>query len=87
MKFDLATILSLASITFVILNFAFSRKDKSVKDVGNDAYSQGRIEEKLANIEKSLAKIEDKLDNYDVEIKKIIKEEIREHILEYHKGA
>lgn len=84
MELTIALVISILSITFTILNFAFTRKDKSNKDTSNDAYAQGRIEEKLSNIEKSLTKIEDKLDNYDIEIKRIIKEEMKQHILEYH---
>ena len=84
MELTIAVAITIVNCVISVLNFAFSRKDKSNKDAGNDAYAQGRIEEKLANIEKSLAKIEDKLDNYDVEIKQIVREEIKEHILEYH---
>ena len=84
MELTIALVISILSITFTILNFAFTRKDKANKDTSNDAYAQGRIEEKLSNIEKSLTKIEDKLDNYDIEIKRIIKEEMKQHILEYH---
>ena len=84
MELTIALIISILSITFTILNFAFNRKDKTAKDSSNDAYAQGRIEEKLANIEKSLAKIEDKLDNYENETKQIVKEEMKEHILQYH---
>ena len=58
MELTIALVISILSITFTILNFALSRKDKSNKDTSKDAYAQGRIEEKLANIEKTLAKIE-----------------------------
>ena len=85
MELTIALVISILSITFTILNFAFTRKDKSNKDSSNDAYAQGRIEEKLANIEKSLSKIEDKLDNYEYETKKIVKDELKEHISLYHK--
>ena len=84
MELTIALVISILSITFTILSFAFNRRDKSNKDTSNDAYAQGRIEEKLANIEKSLAKIEIKLDGYDMEIKQIVKEELKEHIALYH---
>ena len=84
MELTIALVISILSITFTILNFAFTRKDKTAKDSSNGAYAQGRIEEKLANIEKSLTKIENKLDDYDTEIRKIVKEEMSEHILQYH---
>lgn len=86
MGFELiiSIIISVLSITFAILTFSFSRKDKTVKDSSSNAYSQGRIEEKLSNIEKSLGKIEEQLRTYDVEIKQIVKEEIKNHIIEYH---
>ena len=85
MEITIALVISALSIVFTILNFAFTRKDKTAKDSSNDAYAQGRIEEKLANIEKSLSKIEDKLDNYEYETKKIVKDELKEHISLYHK--
>ena len=84
MEITIALVISALSIVFTILNFAFTRKDKTAKDSSNDAYAQGRIEEKLANIEKSLNKIEDKLDNYENETRQIVKEEIKEHVLQYH---
>lgn len=86
MELTIALVISILSITFTILNFALSRKDKASKDTSKDAYAQGRIEEKLVNIEKSLAKIEDKLDNYESETKKIINDEMKQHVLEYHSG-
>lgn len=84
MELTIALIISILSITFTIINFALNRKDKSNKDTSNDAYAQGRIEEKLANIEKTLSKIEIKLDNYDIEIRQVVKEEMKEHITLYH---
>lgn len=84
MELTIGIILSIISCIFVIATFVVNRKDKSNKDTSNGAYAQGRIEEKLANIEKSLTKIEDKLDNYESDIKKVVKEEMNEHILQYH---
>lgn len=69
---------------FNILTFALNRKDKSNKTTGDDGYRWGSLDEKLANIEKTLAKIENKLDTYDIEIDEKIEKAIENHIKMFH---
>ena len=85
MEFNLSTVLSIASIIFVALNFALGRKDKSNDETQNEAYTQGRLDQKLANIIEKLEKIEKKLDYYDKEIDERIDTALMHHLREYHK--
>ena len=83
---EITIIISIISITIAIASFVLSRKDKSNQDTEKDSYKWGSIDEKLSNIEKTLAKIEDKLDSYDKEIDDKITVAMKHHINEYHKG-
>lgn len=85
MEFNLSTVLSIASIIFVVLNFALGRKDKSNNDTQEEAYTQGKLDQKLANIIEKLDKIEKKLDYYDKEIDERIDTALMHHLREYHK--
>lgn len=83
MEYITITIAIIGCVLSVITFFKNNNKDDSKKS-NIDGYNQGRIEEKLSNIEKSLEKIEDKLNNYDVEIDKKVNEALEHHIKEYH---
>lgn len=82
---ELTIIISIVSITIAIASFVLNRKDKSNQDTEKDSYKWGSIDEKLSNIEKTLAKIEDKLDSYDKEIDDKITTAMKHHINEFHK--
>lgn len=82
---ELTIIISLVSVTIAVIGFALGRKDKSNKETEKDSYKWGSIDEKLANIEKTLSKIEDKLDTYDKEVDEKISIAFKHHINEYHK--
>ena len=79
--------LSILASVISVSSFALNRKDKSNQDTEKDSYKWGSIDEKLSNIEKTLAKIEDKLDTYDKEVDEKINEAFKHHINEYHKGG
>lgn len=84
MEITVALLISILSITFSIIGFAFNRKDKSNSDVQNASYRWGQIDTKLKNIEAFMAKIEKKLDNFDEELDDRIAKAIEIHIKEYH---
>lgn len=79
--------LSILASVISVSSFVLNRKDKSNQDTEKDSYKWGSIDEKLSNIEKTLAKIEDKLDTYDKEIDEKIDVAFKHHINEYHKGG
>jgi len=79
--------LSILASVISVSSFALNRKDKSNQDTEKDSYKWGSIDEKLSNIEKTLAKIEDKLDTYDKEVDEKIDVAFKHHINEYHKGG
>lgn len=79
--------LSILASVISVSSFALNRKDKSNQDTEKDSYKWGSIDEKLSNIEKTLAKIEDKLDTYDKEVDEKINDALKHHINEYHKGG
>ena len=83
---ELGIAISILATVISVSNFVLSRKDKSNKDTEKDSYKWGSIDEKLANIEKTLAKIEDKLDSYDKEVEEKITDAMKHHINEYHRG-
>lgn len=87
MQLTIALALSILSSVIAVSSFVLNRKDKSNQDTEKDSYKWGSIDEKLSNIEKTLAKIEDKLDSYDKEVDEKIDIAIKHHINEYHKGA
>ena len=60
MELTIALVISILSITFSIIGFALSRKDKSNNDVKDESYHLGQIDTKLKNIEIMLNKIEEK---------------------------
>jgi C-terminal processing protease CtpA/Prc len=82
---EIALAISILSVIITVVNFALSRKDKTKNDTEKDSYKWGSIDQKLSNIEKTLAKIEDKLDTYDKEIDEKIEMALSHHIKEYHK--
>lgn len=79
--------LSILASVISVSSFVLNRKDKSNQDTEKDSYKWGSIDEKLSNIEKTLAKIEDKLDTYDKEVDEKIDVAFKHHINEYHKGG
>ena len=60
MELTIALVISILSIVFTILNFAFGRKDKSNSNTKDEGYRWGQIDAKLQNIEEFMAKIEKK---------------------------
>ena len=84
---QLSVLLSVLASVIAVSSFVLSRKDKSNQDTEKDSYKWGSIDEKLSNIEKTLAKIEDKLDSYDKEVDEKIDVALKHHINEYHKEA
>ena len=77
--------LSILASVISVSSFVLNRKDKSNQDTEKDSYKWGSIDEKLSNIEKTLAKIEDKLDTYDKEVDEKIDVAFKHHINEYHR--
>ena len=84
---QLSLALSILASVISVSSFVLNRKDKSNQDTEKDSYKWGSIDEKLSNIEKTLAKIEDKLDTYDKEVDEKINDALKHHINEYHKGV
>lgn len=87
MDISIALLISIISIAITIANFYLSRKDKAIKDKeeeDNSLSDQKLIDYRLKKVEDKLDKILDILDNYENEVKKIVKEELAKHVLEYH---
>ncbi len=85
---EIALALSILSVVITVLNFAFNRKDKAVKDtkeLDEDKSDQKLINYRLGQVEVKLDKILDKLDSYDKEIDERVKKAIEQHIREYHR--
>ena len=82
---EIALAISITSIVITVVNFALNRKDKARNDTKEDSYKWGQVEEKLSNIEKTLAKIVNKLDSFDKEVDEKIEKAIDNHVAMYHK--
>ena len=88
MELTIALAISIISVVITIINFVLSRKDKAVKDKGEqdkENSNQQLIDYRLGQVEKKLDKILDILDSYEEDTKKIVNEEMEKHILKYHK--
>lgn len=82
---EITILISIVSVVIAVVAFFLGRKDKSNQETEKDSYKWGSIDEKLANIEKTLSKIEDKLDTFDKEVDEKIAIALEHHINEYHK--
>lgn len=85
---ELSLVVSILAVVITVINFAFSRKDKAIKDTKEDekqTSNQVLIDYKLGELSKKVDQVITKLDSYERETKNIVKEEMEKHILEYHK--
>lgn len=78
--FAIAIIGSIISVT----TFFDNKKTKSNRDIAKEQYEKGKLDSTLTTIMDKLDKIEAKLDNFENETKKIVKEEMENHIAIYH---
>ena len=92
MELTIALALSILNAVMCVLNFAFGRKDKAVKDTKEekdieieDVKKKVLIEYRLGQVETKLDKIIDILDGYEKEIDKRVEKAIDQHIKEYHR--
>ncbi len=79
----ISLIISIISITFVIINFAVSRKDKAVKD--SKEMNMGLINFRLDKLDEKVEKILEKFDTFYNEVDMRIEKAIEQHIEIYHK--
>lgn len=84
MQYITLTIAIIGSVIAVI-TFFDNKKIKSNKDIAKEQYEKGKLDSTLATIMGKLDKIEAKLDGFENETKKIVKEEMDNHIAIYHK--
>lgn len=88
MELSLTLAIAIIGCVISVVNFISNRKDKSNKDVVESQKQFSKhdlIEYRLEKIEQNIEKILNKLDNYDKEIAKKIKEAMDVHISTYHK--
>lgn len=86
MAISVSEIISILAIVLTVLNFVFGRKDKSNKDVKEESYKWGAIDQRLTNIEETLKEIKIQLTNNDKEVEEKIAKAIKQHEEVYHKG-
>lgn len=82
MELTIAVAISIISVIITVLNFAFSRKEKAVKDAKET--NMALINFRLDELDKNVQKILDKLEKYDDEVNKKINEAMTMHIKLYH---
>lgn len=88
MELTIAVALSILNSVICVLNFAFNRKDKAIKDTKEEDEELGNrklFNYRLDKVEEKLDKIIVILDGYDKEIDKRIEKAIEQHIREYHR--
>ena len=79
----ISCIIAIIGSVLGIATFVLNRKDKAVKDAKESNYEL--ITYRLDKLDENVQKILDKVENYDEDIKKIVKDEIEKHILQFHK--
>ena len=84
MELTIAVAISIISVIITVLNFAFSRKEKAVKDAKET--NMALINYRLDELDKNVQKILDKLDTYDKEVDDRIDKAMKDHVKIYHKG-
>ena len=80
--------LSILASVISVSSFVIARKDKAVRDKGEqdeDSSNQKLIDYRLTQVEKKLDKILEKLDSYDKEIDERIDKALEQHNQLYHK--
>lgn len=83
MELTIAVAISIISVIITVLNFAFSRKEKAVKDAKET--NMELINYRLDELDKNVQKILDKLDNYESETDDKIQKALKQHVEIYHK--
>ncbi len=86
---EISLAISITAIVFTILNFAFARKDKAIKDTKENhqeliEYQLGELKENYKSIANDIKDIKKMLDTYKETFKSIVKEEMEEHVKIYH---
>ena len=88
MELPIALALSILNAVMCVLNFAFGRKDKAIKDTKEEVEKladEKLIKHRLDEVDKKLNRIIDILDGYDKEIDERVEKAIENHIAIYHK--
>lgn len=88
MELTIALALSILGSVISVSTFVLNRRDKAIKDKGEQdegKTEQTLIEYRLEQVEKKLDKILDILDSYDKEIDERVNKAIEQHIKIYHK--
>lgn len=90
MELTIPLAISILSAVISISSFVLNRKDKAVKDKGEqdeESSNQKLIDYRLTKVEEKLDKILDFLNSYDKEIDDKVSKAIQLHIELYHKGG
>lgn len=85
MEMTIPIIISIIGCIISVSSFVLNRKDKAVNDSKKEGSNQVLIDYRLTQLEKKLDKVLDKLNDQEVEVKRIVEEEIEKHELKYHK--
>lgn len=94
MELTIALALSILSGVIGVTNFVVSRKDKAVKDTREASkenhqelieYQLKELKDDYKDIASDIKEIKRMLDTYRDTLKKMVKEEIEEHVKIYHK--
>ena len=86
---EIALAISIISIVITVSNFVLNRRDKAVKDTKENhqeliEYQLNELKENYKSIANDIKDIKKMLDTYRETFKRIVKEEMEEHIKLYH---
>ena len=90
MELTIALALSILGSVISVSTFALNRRDKAIKDKGEqdkETADQKLIDYRLGQVEKKLDKILDILDSYDKEIDERVNKALEQHVKYYHTGG
>ena len=90
MELTIALALSILSGIIGVSNFVLARRDKAVKDTKENhqeliEYQLRELKEDYKDIANDIKEIKRMLDTYRDTLKKMVKEEMEEHVKIYHK--
>ena len=82
MELTLSIAITIICAIITVLNFAFSRKDKAIRDTKEDNF--GLLNYKIDELHEGMNKLVDRFDKYEKEIDNKMEKAVNTHIKMYH---
>ena len=87
MKVEIGLLIAICSFGLSLVINIISQRRVTQEKGEKEGYELGVLTQKLNEIDAKLEKIEKRLDRYNLDIEKIVNDEIEKHVLKYHNGG